>query len=287
MPDPSSLDSILDEKSPAAPASDQAPTPTPDSSAPADAAPAPQQSKRKEHLAKEYTAQGRDPVTGQFVSKEAAPAVVEAPKSEAVPAVVTPAVVAPPAAPPAAQLPLTERERAFLRAAEEERHKRQELERTAAAPKEEPKTFWDDPDAAFKRHSDEMHAVAQKTRLSTAETIARSKYPDFDEKIESFREMVTANPGIAPEWLKAADPAEYAYRAGKGRLELQQAGSIDALKAQIEKETRLKLDAEYKAKAEQEARIKAAIPGSLSDVQSVGVNRPAWGGPTPLDDILK
>ena len=73
------------------------------------------QSRRKQHMAKEYEAQGRDPETGQFIPKE--PEVKEEVKPE-VKAEVKPEVK---------KEELTDKERGFLRGLEEERRKRQEL----------------------------------------------------------------------------------------------------------------------------------------------------------------
>lgn len=247
---------------------------------------------------KEQEAQGRvrDPATGQYVAKpEAKPeAKVEAkkepPKEEVRPA----------------QPEYTDREKAFLRGMQEERGKRQEYERRLAtleagktqpgAPTDPVKTFWDDPDGAFSKHKQELEQLTINTRLGTAEMIARSRHPDFDERIAVFRDFLAQAPGpqqaaLASQWLAAPDPAEYAYSFGKNHQELQQVGNLDALRAKIEKETeakvRVKMEAELKERSEALAKEREALPGSLSDARSSGGLRPAWGGIPTLDDILK
>lgn len=299
-----SLEGILHDEKPAPrePAAEPAKEPAAEAPAePKEPAAERPQSKRKQWADKEQDAQGlvRDPATGQFVAKEEPAA--EPPKKDAAaePAKQEPAKTA---AVTAAPQELNEKEKAFLRGMQEERAKRQDLERRLAAieagktpPAEPAKTFWDSPDEALAKHRQEIEQVGLNTRLQTAEMIARSRHPDFDEKVTVFRKILNEAPGggvaIATQWLASPDPAMFAYNVGKNHMELQQAGNLDALRAQIEKETeakvRSKVEAEMKAKAEALEKERAALPGSLSDARSSGVNRPVWGGPPPLDDVLK
>jgi len=253
-------------------------------------------STRKKHQAKEYEAQGRDPDTGQFVPKEAEKSDVKEEKKEEVKQEVKPEVKAE-VKPAAVQQELTDKERGFLKGLEEERRKRQGLERDiaelkakqTATPAEPVKGFWDDPEGTLKKHRDEMANMATNTRLQTAELIARSAHPDFDEKIAVFEEILQQTPGVYAQWIASPNPAEFAYKMGKNHKELRDAGDIDALRARIEKETRIKLEAELKAKAELLEKERAAIPQSLSDVRGAAstANRPVWTGPPSLDEILK
>ena len=237
---------------------------------------------------KEQLAQGRvrDPETGQYTKIEEKPAVVETPKE-------TP-VEAKPAAP---QQEFTDKEKAFLRAAQEERGKRQELERqlaalNAAKAAEPPKQFWDDPEGAIKAQQEQMRQIAVETRVQTAEMISRQAHPDFDEKLAVFGQIVQSAPHIAAQAMQQSNPAEFAYQIAKNHMQIQEAGNIDQLRAKIEKETearvRAQIEGELKAKAEALAKERAAIPPSISDARSTGgANRTVWNGPTSLDDILK
>jgi len=222
---------------------------------------------------------------------EQAPEPVAEPVQEPVP---EPEATPEPAPEPVAaqQQPMTEKERAFYTAMSEERRKRQEIERQlkeiqAAQPPQEPKAFWDDPEGALSSFKQEVAKVVTTTRMDTAEQIARSKYNDFDDKINVFADVLQNTPGLREHWMNAADPAEFAYRTGKNYMELQQAGNIDSLRANIEKEVRLKLEAELKAKDEARKAEIAAIPPSLSNAQSAPGNKAVWGGPPSLDNILK
>jgi hypothetical protein len=248
---------------------------------------------RKKHRREEYAAQGRDPDTGQFVEKaeekvEAKPETKVEAKVE-----VKPEVKEEVKKPPVQEF--TDKERAFLKAAEEERRKRQGLERElselrAKAPATEPaKTFWDDPEAALKTHERKMADLTTQTRLQTSETIAKSRYADFDEKLSIFTELVTQTPGLVEQMMQSQDPADFAYRTAKNHKELRDAGDIDSLRAKIEKETRIKIEAELKEKAEALQKERAALPTSLSDVRGTSkqLNRPVWNGPQSLEEILK
>ena len=251
-------------------------------------------SRKQAHRDKEQEAQGRvrDPETGQYTTK------ADAPPAE--PAKVEPVKVEPTKPAAAPQQEFTEKEKAFQRAMMEERGKRQELERRfaaleaakgPAATTEPANGFWENPEAAFDKHMAEIKSVTTNARLQTAEFISRQKHQDFDEKIEVFGQILQQTPGLHQQWLAAPDPAEFAYSIGKNHMELQAAGSMDELRAKIERETtarvRAELEAELKAKADALAKDRAALPPSLSDARSTGVNKPVWGGVPSMDEILK
>jgi len=234
----------------------------------------------------------RDPETGQYVPKAAEPAAetpvteVKAEKSEAAP---EPAPQQAVKEPPKQEF--TEKERAFLAAAQEERRKRQALEHQLAElqkkPAEEKKTFWDDPEAALQHFQQQTETAITKTRLDTAEAIARTKYKDFDENVAEFAELMQTVPGVKQQWLAATDPAEFAYQVGKRQKELKSIGNLEEYRANIERETRAKLEAEYKAKEEERRKLAADLPTSLSDVRgSNPSNRVVFSGPTPFEAIL-
>lgn len=299
------LDDILSGKDSPAPTPESAATPapteapaTPAATAAPEATPQPKDTQsssfRKAHQVKEQAAQGRarDPETGQFVEKEEEK-VAAKPATDKT------------AAPAAPKEEMTDKERAFMAAAKDEREKRQRLEAEIAImrastqsnaasqqPQQQPvvtKTFWDDPEAYLKGIEQNIQGVTLKVRLDTSEQIARSRYPDFQEKMGVFGEIVKANPAVGAQLIQAPDPAEFAYKLAKNQQELQQVGNLDALREKIEKETRIKLEAEFKQREEAKQTERAALPGSLSNVTGVGGNsgKPVWGGPPSLDNILK
>lgn len=286
------MNDILGDKDPE-PREPQAPAEPPSGEVPPAEARDRLQSRKVAWRDKEQEAQGRvrDPETGQFSAKP--------------PAEPKPEVKAEPAAPkqepakpaPTPQQEFTAREKAFLQATQDERNKRQELEKRLAAlegagkPTEPAKGFWDDPEAALEKHRQEIRTEAMNARLQTAEFIARQRHPDFDEKIAKFREKVEQTPGLVQQWLASPDPAEYAYNVGKSHLDIEAAGGIPALLEKKEKETaarvRAEVAAELKEKAEALAKERAALPPSLSEARSTGPNKHVWGGPTSMTDILK
>ena len=257
-------------------------------------------SSRAAHREREQLAQGRvrDPETGQYAPKtEAEPEVKGEVKPETKPE------TKPEVKPAAPQQEFTDKEKAFMRGMEEERRKRQELEKrlvaieaakVESATTEAPKTFWDDPEGAFaKQQADiakqlaEFRSETTTARLNTAEYISRREHKDFDEKIAVFANLVKETPGLYQQWMAAPDPAEFAYGIGKNHMELQEAGTIEGLRDKIKKETRIELEAELKEKAEALAKERAALPPSLSEARSVGQNKVTWAGVPSMEEILK
>ena len=242
------------------------------------------QSRRKQHMAKEYEAQGRDPETGQFIEKPEVKEEVKEVKEVKAEAKIEPK-----------KEELTEKERGFLRGLEEERRKRQELERRIAEmqtkqPEGEKKTFWDDPEGHFKTQEQRQAQREMAFALKVSETIARSKYNDFDGAIEVFAEILKtpAGPGVHAQFIAAQDPAEFAYRLGKQTKELREVGSVEAMRDKIAKEERIKLEAEFKKKQADLVKQREELTPTLSDVKGASKqHEPVFRGPTPFADILK
>lgn len=226
----------------------------------------------------EEKTQPRD-AEGKFTKAEEKPA--EAPKAEEKPK-------------EAPKEEFTAKEKALLAAATDERRKRQELERqlneyrqkqTQAAP-EDKKTFWDDPDGKLTELTTYVQKEMTQNRLSTSEAIARSRYPDFQEKIETFVELVKESPVLYQQMLAAPDPADFAYKHSKNHMTLKEVGSLDEVIAKKLKEERIKWEAEKKAEDEKAKAERRNIPGTLSDATG-GANKPIYTGPTPLGEIIK
>ena len=193
---------------------------------------------------------------------------------------------------------MTEKERALLATATEERRKRQALEQEIAqlrqTPKEPPKPFWDDPEGALNQHKQDIEQTKQQManmflqeKMKTSEYHARKVYPDFDQKVEEFGAALKDVPGLLQEWLSAPDPAEFAYKTAKNRIELREVGNIEQYRAKIEKEAYIKAEAEFKKKMEDLEKQRQSIPDSLSSAPGTpGQNKPVWDGPPSLGAIL-
>lgn len=193
----------------------------------------------------------------------------------------------------------SEKERAFLRAAEAERQKRQQLESELKALKEErakepKKPFWDDPEGAvaeinkrIEQSEQNLRQEAMRSHLRTTEALARSRYSDFDEKIALLEEMVQSIPGLQQQWLAAVDPADFAYKTAKNKKDLDDAGGLDAYRAKMETEIRAKIEKELKEREEQLRAERAKLPPSLTDTRSTAPAKQVWSGPTPFDTIIR
>ena len=247
-------------------------------------------SNRQEWRDKEQDAQGkvRDPSTGQYAPKEVKEAPVESPKAEV--------KVETPKEPTKPLDEYSPREKAAFAKAADETRKRQALERQLEELKKDPpKPFFEDPDGALARQKkeleDKINYSILSTKIQTSESIARSRYPDYDEKFNIFNELVITSPHLAEQAFQAPDPAEFAYKTAKTHKDLQDAGGVDKLKEKMEADLRTKIraeiEAELKTRKEALEKERESLPGSLSDTPSKGVNRPVWGGPTSLDSILK
>lgn len=119
------------------------------------------------------------------------------------------------------------------------------------------------------------------TRTNVAEEFARQKWPDYDEKVELFKEAAKANPFLIQEMKGASNPAEYAYNVSQKIHEARTYGTAAPTREQIEAELREKILAESGI-----ARPQA--PTSLVNTQSRGSRGgPAWAGPSSMEDILR
>ena len=199
----------------------------------------------------------------------------------------------------------TEREKAFQAAALDERRKRQDLEKRLNALEEKKKAeepqkeFWEAPEETLNKFRQEIEQEKQlirsegvNMRLATTETLARARYKDFDEKVQEFVKFMEETPEaqrpyVHNQWLTSNDPAEFAYKTGESRMLLRQAGSLDKLMAQKEKEIRIKIESELKEKEEALKKERESIPGTLSDTRGMTQQKTEWSGPASLEDVLR
>lgn len=176
----------------------------------------------------------------------------------------------------------------------DERAKRQELQRqveelrrkveTPAVPEtpQEKIDFLDDPDkwmaqkeAAFEAKLANLERNHQAQRLADSEQAIRDKYADSDIKPDdafaAFGEAVQQNPALAAEMLKARNPGEYAYSAGKRLLMLSDAGGdLETLIQKREQAAVERALAELSGKKRDQL---ASIPESLTAVTGAAQGR--------------
>lgn len=214
------------------------------------------------------------PESAEPVTEQPTPDVpVEPPQGE------TPAT--PPVAEPVKTVPLA--------ALEDERRKRQAAEQQLKqqSQPQQPPGFWEQPEQYLSQVEQRAQAIAFKNKLDVCADLASAKYPDLDTRIAEFDELVQRTPGLWQQMMSARNPIEFAYSTAKNHAEYQAAGSVEGLRAKIEAEVRAKVDAEMKAKTEADAKTRAAIPKTLTDVQSGSPRVPEEVDDPPLDAILK
>lgn len=203
------------------------------------------------------------------------------------------AEVAPPAAEPV-NVPVG--------ALQDERRKRQDLERRLAYYEQQlqarqaqpqqapapPVDFWEDPNTFLDSRLNEFGSKLiqqfeqqqQLKRVNEAEAAARARYTDFDEAVGEFTQAAQQNPRLIQEMAASPDPAEFAYRRGKQMSELAQVGDLDAYKA--------KVIAEYEAQLKASLPSPVTAPTTTAGLRSVGARPgPNWTGATPIEDILQ
>ena len=152
-----------------------------------------------------------------------------------------------------------------LRALEDERRKRQEMEREVAFMRQQMQQaqaqqqqepvpdFWDNPEGVIDTRvsaavNQALAAFQHKQtleRLNASEAAVKARHADADDALRGWLEAVNVNPTLNDQMLIASDPGEFAYKAGKNWQQVQQVGSIDDLL----KAERARWEAELKASA--------------------------------------
>jgi hypothetical protein len=195
------------------------------------------------------------------------------------------------------------------RALEDERRKRQELERrfdemtnwlqSQQAPQVEQPELPDpvlDPEG-FNQHVENivqsrvgsverrLQEMALQQKIAMSETAAKSRHQDYDDVVAVFTEAAKQHPQLAVEMIQQPDPASFAYQVGSRlRAMSEPQPSQDDLRAQIRAELMAEMGM---APAQGE---KPQIPRSLAGATSAqprnGRGQFAGHEPPSLDEIL-
>lgn len=194
------------------------------------------------------------------------------------------------AAPPAA----AETTDVPVKALQEERRKRQELEakldelQRQLQPQQPPPSLWEDEQGWQQHFGQEVVATATQqaalnARLDMSEMMVAQSQPDFDDVRPKILEFMGQNPTLKDEILGDRHPWLKAYNMVKNHERMTQLAAVDV----TELETKLRAEIEAKLKAELQPQAPApAIPDSLADAQSARGSSAAFSPPS-LDDILK
>ncbi len=183
-----------------------------------------------------------------------------------------------------------------VKAMQEERKKRQELERQLAQLRQQqqkpPPDVIQDPEG-FRQHiQSDLRSQLENERVNMSAAWAKRQYQDYESVMETWFQLTADNPVLYAQATKQDLPADWAYQHAKRHLLLQEIGDPtqyrQKLESELEAKLREKFEAEYAAKA---PRAPVSVPApSLANATSSGrlsTAEPAWGGPTPLTKLLR
>lgn len=205
-----------------------------------------------------------------------------------------PAKVAPPATEDAPTVP--------RKALEDERRKRQELERRIeelSKPKdgqEKPQrpNLYENPDGYAQSIEQQTEQRLLNERLNMSEQIARSALGDerVDAALEAFKEAAQSNPTLTAQLYSNPHPYKFLVDWHGREQALAEVGSdLSAYRARLRDELLAEIKGNLALLGDEfQAPVKPipeTPPASMSKRPSVGKTGQAWTGPTPLTDILK
>jgi hypothetical protein len=162
----------------------------------------------------------------------------------------------------------------------------------SAEPKQEKRTFWDDPEAYVKELVPDVEAVAARTRADVSEIYARKAHADYEEKKAYFAERASRDPSMWREIFATPNPAETLYERATALKEREE---FDRDPNAWREAERARLREELTAEAQPESRVEQVvtptarppIPKSNAGARGVGASaKQAWSGPRSLEDIL-
>lgn len=173
----------------------------------------------------------------------------------------------------------------------DERDKRQALEtRLAALEKQEAKPAPDileDPDGFREHLRQETHAAILNSRLDISESILRQSNDDVDAKMAIYQKIVEQDPSVHQRVIQAKHPWQTMYDIAKGHEAIERAGGVDQLLAEertkVEAEVRAKVEQEFKDAAAKTDKARSDLPTSLAGEPNKGTR----SGPELSEDTLE
>ncbi|MCB0133562.1 MAG: hypothetical protein KDD75_00440 [Caldilineaceae bacterium] len=215
---------------------------------------------------------------------------------------------APPAEPPVNEGPSVPR-----KALEDERRKRQDLERqlaelakTVQQPQPNPQQQqqpvqqrrmperpdpWVDPEGAARYDQMLFQHQLFETRVITSKELMRSIKTDFDDVEKVFIEAASADPYLEHQLISHPMPAKFAYEQGRRIMLMKEIGDDpEAYKARVREELMAELAEQQPTQQVQPAAVAPGTPKSLATTASTQPRNKngtfASGGPASLEDIL-
>ncbi len=128
-------------------------------------------------------------------------------------------------------------------------------------------------------------------RANMSEFYARREFPDLDDKVEKYKELLSSNPGLQTQVMSAPSPYHEIADIVDKHQKYEQMQNIDEFeaktRAEIEAKVRAEIEEELKGKYEADANLRKSIPKSLVNAPSVGtLSKQPDPGPTPLSKIF-
>jgi hypothetical protein len=156
----------------------------------------------------------------------------------------------------------------------DERRKRQELEaklKELEAQKGEEKTpdMFEDAEGYTKYMQQQM----QTNMLNMSEFMARREFPDLDEKVARFEQMVQDNPMLYQKVMNSPSPYHEVVEVVRKAEELDKMSDIDSYKTSLREQIRAEVMAEMeatKAKTNKGREQAKSVPKSLAGQVSQG-----------------
>lgn len=214
------------------------------------------------------------------------------------------------AAPPAVPNVKDEGPHVPRKALEDERRKRQELERQIAEltgkatqqtqqPQQQPQPSqqrqfpqrpdpWTDPEGAAAYDQMMFQHQLFETRVITSKELMRTVKPDFDEMEKIFIEAASADPWLEQQLVQHPMPAKFAYEQGRKLKLMREIGDDPAAYEQ-----RLREKWEAERLGQQQAPLVPAAPAAPKSLANTASTQPrlkngqfAGSGRASLDDIL-
>lgn len=187
----------------------------------------------------------------------------------------------------------SEREKAFLAKANDEKAKRQALEKELESQKAQPQEPDKIPDPVedpegYAKYLDNKNAANQwAMRVSISQEMMREKYADYDEKEATFIELIKENPALEGQLQASSNPAKFAYDMAIKHERMAQFDNFDsAVSAEVDKQVsaaREQIEAalrkEYDAKLKKADLPPSGAKGSLGSDDTIP-------GEESLTDIL-
>lgn len=175
------------------------------------------------------------------------------------------------------------KQRAFY-LAEQNRQLKEQLQQKEQQDDEQ--SFLDDPEGFAKRQSESLKQAEQRITLNVSERLARSRYDDFQEKVEVFAEMAQQMPHLHAEMVNAEDPGEYVYRTAERHLQIKELGDPKELREKIRAEERQALQKEFDEKLDAELKRRQRLPGSIADSRAADTDSTSNVKDDSLDEII-